>query len=190
MALLTRDRILEVARATVERDGYEQLSLRRLAASLEVTAPALYDHVDSKSALLRLLADQGFEELASATASDAGTPIQRVRERALAYVRFARQHAGLFRLMFMYRPDAVDIDVDNVLPGASRAWDVAVADVSKAIADGDLVDRDPLQLAMILWLSMHGVATVATSAPEVAETVAAEVIDTMLAGLRPDLRRE
>ncbi len=189
MALLTRDRILEVARTTVEQNGYEHLSLRRLASSLDVTAPALYDHVDSKGALLRLIADEGFEELASATASDAGTPIQRVRERSLAYVRFARQHAELFRLMFMYRPDAVDIDVDNVLPGASNAWEVAVADVRKAIADGDLADRDPLDLAMILWLSMHGVATVATTAPEVAESVAADIIDTMLAGLRPDADR-
>ena len=186
MALLTRDRILEVARATIERDGYEQLSLRRVARALDVTAPALYDHVDSKGALLRLLADEGFEELASATASNGGTPIQRVRERSLAYVRFARQHAELFRLMFMYRPDAMDIDVDNVLPGASRAWEVAIADVRTAIVDGDLADRDPFELAMILWASMHGVATIATTAPEVAEGVAANVIDTLLAGLHPD----
>jgi AcrR family transcriptional regulator len=186
MVLLNRDRILEVARATIEQHGYEQLSLRRLARSLDVTAPALYDHVDSKGALLRLLADEGFEELASATASNGGTPIERVRERSLAYVRFARQHAELFRLMFTYRPDAVDIDVDNVLPGASRAWDVAVADVRRAIVDGDLADRDPLQVAMTLWVAMHGVATIATIAPDVAEGVAANVIDTLLVGLRPD----
>ena len=190
MALLTRDRILEVARETVERDGYEQLSLRRLAGALEVTAPALYDHVDSKGALLRLVADEGFAELVSATSSDAGTPIRRVRERALAYVRFARQHAELFRLMFMYRPDAVDIDVDNVLPGASHAWHVAVTDVRTAIADGDIADRDPLQVAMTLWVSMHGVATIATRAPAVAESVAAHVIDTLLAGLHPDAAGE
>jgi hypothetical protein len=47
MPLLSRDRIVAQAQETIERRGYEALSLRGLAASLDVTAPALYDHVQS-----------------------------------------------------------------------------------------------------------------------------------------------
>ena len=58
-------------------------------------------------------------------------------------------------------------------------------DVHRAIADGDLVDCDADRLGLLLWASMHGVATLATYAAPVADTLAAEVIDTLLVGLRP-----
>ena len=73
MALLTRARIVDQARSIVEADGHEQLSLRGLAATLDVTAPALYDHAKSKDYLLQAVAACGYEELEAALLmSDAG----------------------------------------------------------------------------------------------------------------------
>jgi AcrR family transcriptional regulator len=186
MALLTRARIIDGARCLVERNGHEQLSLRSLAAELDVTAPALYDHVASKDEVLELVAAEGFDELSTRYDVVAEErPIDRVRARALAYVGFARDRPQLFRLMFMYRPRAVTLAADNELQAATTVFDAAVRDVHRAIADGDLVDRDADRLGLLLWASMHGVATLATYAAPVADTLAAEVIDTLLVGLRP-----
>lgn len=186
MALLTRARIVDGARRLVERNGHEQLSLRSLAAELDVTAPALYDHVASKDEVLKLVAAQGFDQLSTRYATiDDERPIDRVRARALAYVAFAHDRPQLFRLMFMYRPRAVALEADNELPAATSVFDAAVRDVAAAVADGDLVERDADHLGLLLWASMHGVATLATYATAVAETLATEVIDTLLAGLRP-----
>ena len=114
MALLTRARIVDGARCLVERNGHEQLSLRSLAAELDVTAPALYDHVASKDEVLELVAAEGFDELSTRYDVVAEErPIDRVRARALAYVGFARDRPQLFRLMFMYRPRAVTLAADN-----------------------------------------------------------------------------
>jgi len=49
---LTRTRILGCALAVIDRDGLEGLSMRRLAAELEVSAMSLYNHVPNKDALL------------------------------------------------------------------------------------------------------------------------------------------
>jgi AcrR family transcriptional regulator len=185
MGVLTRARIVDEARHIIEEDGHEQLSLRGLAARLDVTAPALYDHVASKDEVLQAVAAQGYDALASSYDVQGERAIERVRERALAYVAFARDHAELFRLMFMFRPQAVAIEVDNELPAATTVFDAAVDDVATAIADGDLLERDPTRLGLTLWAAMHGVATVAIIAPPVADSVAADVIDALLGGLRP-----
>jgi TetR/AcrR family tetracycline transcriptional repressor len=55
-ALLDRDRLVAAAFALLEEDGLEGLSMRPLASSLGVQAPALYWHVADKSELLGLMA--------------------------------------------------------------------------------------------------------------------------------------
>ncbi len=185
MALLTRARIVGEALRLVEQNGYEQLSLRGLAASLDVTAPALYDHVASKDDVLQAVAAEGYRALQASYRAHGGQAIERVRERALAYVDFARDNPELFRLMFVFRPRAVAIEADNELNAATNVFESAVEDVRLAIADGELSDRDVDQLGLTLWAAMHGVATIATIAPPVADAVAGDVIDALLAGLRP-----
>jgi AcrR family transcriptional regulator len=55
---LSRDRIIEVALALSEREGFEALSMRRIAAELGTGAMSLYNHVPDKAALLNGLADR------------------------------------------------------------------------------------------------------------------------------------
>lgn len=186
MALLTRERIVHAAKELVRAQGRDRLSVRGLARELGVTAPAIYDHVESKDAVLRAVAASGYEDLRSTYSTTAGTAIERMHERALAYVEFARTNPEIFSLMFMFRPNAIAIEADNELDAATEVFDDGVDDVRQAIADGDLVDRDPVQLTLTLWAAIHGVATVSLVAPPIAEAVAADVIDAMLAGLRPN----
>ena len=185
--MLTREAIVAAARRQVERHGFETVSLRAVARELDVTAPALYDHVDSKSDLLALIAAEGFEEMvAEFGIIDASAATERLRARAVAYVAFAADHPELFRLMFQYRPVEVAIDLDNELAAATRAFEANFADITEAIDNGQLPARDVVELSMMLWSAVHGVATVAmmTSTTEHAN-LAGDVIDAMLAGLRP-----
>ena len=56
MALLSAERIVGTAKQIVRTEGHERLSVRGLARRLDVTAPAIYDHLDSKEAVLRAVA--------------------------------------------------------------------------------------------------------------------------------------
>lgn len=56
-ALLSRDRIVEVAAAVIDADGLEALSTRRLAAELGVAGPSLYNHFATKDEILAAVAD-------------------------------------------------------------------------------------------------------------------------------------
>ena len=186
MALLSPERIVDTAKEIVRTEGHERLSVRGLARQLDVTAPAIYDHMESKDAVLRAVAASGYDELRTAYSTTADTAIERMRERAIAYVEFARTRPELFRLMFMFRPNAIAIEADNELGAATDVFETGVDDVRQAIADGSLVDRDPIQVTLTLWAAIHGVATVSIVAPPVADAVAADVIDAMFRGLRPN----
>jgi AcrR family transcriptional regulator len=186
MALLSPERIVDTAKEIIRTEGHERLSVRGLARQLDVTAPAIYDHMESKDAVLRAVAASGYDELRTAYSTTADTAIDRMRERAIAYVEFARTRPELFRLMFMFRPTAIAIEADNELGAATDVFETGVDDVRQAIADGAVVDRDPIRVTLTLWAAIHGVATVSIVAPPVADAVAADVIDAMLRGLRPN----
>ncbi|HEX2086832.1 MAG TPA: helix-turn-helix domain-containing protein [Solirubrobacteraceae bacterium] len=87
---LSRERILETALAVVEREGWDALSMRRLAQDLDVWPMAIYRHFRDKEELLAVVAvaaaDRiptddaagGWEErLAGLVRAVAGTPAAR-----------------------------------------------------------------------------------------------------------------
>ena len=56
-ALLSRQRIVEVAAALVDAEGLDAVSTRRLAAELGVRGPSLYNHFANKDEILDAVAD-------------------------------------------------------------------------------------------------------------------------------------
>lgn len=63
---LTRQRILQTALALVDRHGLDELTMRKLAAELDVEAMSLYKHVANKSDLLAGLGELVWAEIAAA----------------------------------------------------------------------------------------------------------------------------
>jgi AcrR family transcriptional regulator len=93
--------LISEAANLVETEGVEALTLRELARRLGVSHAAPTSHFADKDALLGALAGQGFEQLADAlAAARGGTPRARLRELGRAYVRFAREKPGHYRVMF------------------------------------------------------------------------------------------
>lgn len=188
-ALLRRESIIDAARQLVVESGLESLSLRRLAARLGVTAPALYAHVTDKDDLLRALATDQFDALvARFDALDERDPVARIRAHGRAYVAHARESPELFRVMFLFPPDlgGSELPEGMELPGATRAFAAAARAVEDAVAAGVLGTDDPLLAALTLWSAVHGVAVVLQLglglSAEVEDAMVEEVTDRLLAG--------
>ncbi|WP_424535924.1 TetR/AcrR family transcriptional regulator [Sphaerisporangium viridialbum] len=58
---LTRERIIDAAFAVLDREGYDRMSMRQVAAELGVAVSALYAHVASKDELLEHMYTRLFE---------------------------------------------------------------------------------------------------------------------------------
>ena len=87
------------ARGILDDAGPDAVGLRETARRVGVSATAAYRHFSNKEDLLASVAAEGFRELAAAmeTATTASDTLGGV---SLAYVEFALQKRGLFRLMF------------------------------------------------------------------------------------------
>jgi AcrR family transcriptional regulator len=69
---LTRDQVVTAAIAIVDSEGFDALSMRRLAQRLGTAAPTLYWHVHSRDELLDLLVDEVTGEVLVAMGSPVG----------------------------------------------------------------------------------------------------------------------
>jgi AcrR family transcriptional regulator len=97
-----RAALVKAAAAEIERTGYENLSLRELAASLGVSRAAPYRHFVDRRALLAALAAEGFDELTAIHRGAIGkTPQARLAAAGRGYLAFAAERPQMFRLMFV-----------------------------------------------------------------------------------------
>ena len=95
-----RAALLSATRALLDEGGVAAVSLREAARRAGVSPAACYRHFTDKEALLTALAVQGFEEFAQALGQAFRGGRKSFAEMGTAYVSFAVQRPGLFRLMF------------------------------------------------------------------------------------------
>ena len=98
--------IADAARALLDSEGPQALTMRRIAGALGIRAPSLYKHVPDKAALEALVIAAGFAELAdalAAAAADEAANAGKLAAIARAYRAYAVAHPHLYRLM-NYQP--------------------------------------------------------------------------------------
>ncbi|MEM7140611.1 MAG: TetR/AcrR family transcriptional regulator [Actinomycetota bacterium] len=182
------DSIVEESIAIIREKGVAALSMRALATRLHVTAPALYAHFRNRDALLRACAQVGYDEIdARFRKEQPASALDMIWVSSRSYVRFALDEPALFSLMFMYRPDAIEISVEADVEhrGASTVFDAMLENLAQAMQDGDLATADPLAYGLALWAAVHGVATVAGLAPGLdVDGLLDDVVGGLLAGWR------
>lgn len=188
---LTRSGIVAAARALTADEGLSAVSLRRLAGSLGVTAPALYAHFSGKDELLEAVAEEEFGRLIVRlvdAADGVGPPVERVIAQCHAYVDHAVENPALFEVMTLFRPGWGYQPAAPELPLASKTFEVSAAAVQDAIDAGEFGATDALLASLTLWSAVHGVATVLLARPglgaEYEQELVASVIDSVVEGLR------
>jgi AcrR family transcriptional regulator len=184
-----RSALLESAERTLTRRGASELSLRELAREVGVSHAAPRRHFADKQALLDALAEDGFErigrELEEAMAA-AGTSLrEQLGAFALAYVRFATEHATLLELMFAgkHREGA-----EGLREAADRAFAAPLALFVTAQASGQVVPGDPERVGIVALATLHGLAALANNGmlgDATLDDLVEEAVDRIVLGLRP-----
>jgi AcrR family transcriptional regulator len=88
-------------RSRISHGGIRDLSLRNLAASLDLAPNAIYRYFSDRSALEAALANEAARqlELALRKAADGCEPVTTIREMSSAYIKFARDNRHLYEAM-------------------------------------------------------------------------------------------
>jgi AcrR family transcriptional regulator len=157
----TREKILDAARDLFISEGYDAVTMRKVAERVEYSPTAIYVHFKDKESLMRELCTLDFQALAEAfqKVAQIPDPIERLRATGRAYLEFATQHPNQYRLMFM-TPRPEDFEPDTSYRGNIQqdAYAFLISIVRDAMANGAFRPEwaDPELLAQVLWAGVHG----------------------------------
>jgi AcrR family transcriptional regulator len=98
-----RSAILTTAWQMVKSEGWQSLSIRKVADAIEYSVPVIYDHFENKEAILLEFLKQGFNLLSQkleAAKAKHTKPEEQIRAMADAYWNFALRNKEYYQLMF------------------------------------------------------------------------------------------
>jgi AcrR family transcriptional regulator len=160
-----RQALVDAALRALEHARAEDLSLRALGRELGVSPRAPYRHFETKEDLLAAVAVEGFRlfarKVATRVTAAGDDPIARLCAVAESYVLFAVRHPAQFRVM--YAPYAtVKESAPDLVRARADAHRASMDIIAQAKAARLLCPGDPMQLALALWSSMHGLSVLLT----------------------------
>lgn len=161
-----REQILDAARELFAQQGYEAVTMRKIAEKIEYTTTMIYSHFPDKETLIREIVDHDFQQFAKEFQRCAaiGDPIERIVAVAKVFVDYSVQHPNHYRLMFMSPPSGEVKQANYAAIQADPAQDTysffksCIEDaMAKDLLRPDLKDSELLVQA--LWSGMHGVVS-------------------------------
>ena len=142
-----RQTILSAAVKELAHGGIRDLSLRNIAASLDLAPNAIYRYFSDRRALEAALANEAARqlELALRRAAEGYEPVTAIREMSSAYIKFARDNRHLYEVMMSLHAPGHDATFHQSL------WTFTVEQVQR-IAGSDRA----AQASVALWAFLHG----------------------------------
>ncbi len=175
--------LLDATAELIAKHGeMDAVSLRAVARRAGVSATAVYRHFDDHVELLRAAVDHCwatfYEQLRTAAASS-DDPFASFRAMGDAYVAYAMERPGQYRVLFS---DKVDLG-DGDAPGGLAAFQLLVDKVAQMLADLD-DQRDPFFVAVQVHTWIHGIVELCGSHPDMAWPDTAQLLDGLSEALR------
>ena len=187
--------ILDAARELFVAEGYQNVSIRKIAERIEYSPAAIYSYFPSKDDIFLALAEEGFRllfrsaEECACGADPTAPPIECIRNAFLDIYSFSKSHPEYHALMFM----------DRSVPKISQDWQrfgfvremrsQLTKRIQEAIDRGDFApESSPEVIFRVLMVSVLGVCMIRLCdrmAPgEDADALAGVTLDAALTGFR------
>lgn len=163
--------------ASTSRSG---VTLRAIAREADIAAPSIYPHFADRGAVLDAVVGGTFAELrrvSTEAAASTGSGAGQVRAICRAYLTFAREHPGQYRVLFERGPDDIS---GQTYPDGLAAFDLLVRGIEGSVAEGASTSTDPVRDAQALWVALHGLATLVSATPAFPWRPGDELLDRLL----------
>ncbi|MEY9864446.1 AcrR family transcriptional regulator [Catenulispora sp. GAS73] len=152
--------IVATARELAEDQGWDAVTTRRLAESIEYSQPVLYSHFRGKREIIGAVALEGATELAAAlrsaasAASTADGPRARVTALARAWLDFAERNPAVYDALFNLDGGLAFAQEDTPAP-LKDAFGALLETLGEVAGDG----VHPGVFTELFWAALHGLAT-------------------------------
>jgi len=186
---------LDAARDLFVAEGYQNVSIRKIAEKIEYSPAAIYSYFPSKDDIFLALTEEGFRMLFASGAADCAarqagkSSVECIRSAFWELYTFSKEHPEYFSLMF----------VDRSVPRISQDWQRfgfvremrnRIAEmIQQAIDAGDFPQSsNPDAIFRVLSAAIHGVAVMRLCdrivPGENMDALAHDTLEAALTGLR------
>jgi len=156
-----RANILSTAWQMVKQDGWQSLSIRKIADAIEYSVPVIYDHFQNKEAILMEFAKEGFRLLskkiqqASAKYKD---PAEQLKTVADAYWNFAFKNKEYYQLM--YGLGMAGCEIEKCFPERADFRNLVMEPIAAIIAKSKNPKVNPCLKYYTFWSILHGLISI------------------------------
>ena len=186
-----RRQIIAAARELFVNEGYENVSMRKIADKIEYSPTTIYLYFKDKADLLDSVCKETLLDLLNTLEllnRDKSNPVEALKKSGKAYVDFGLKYPQDYKLTFVVRPQfqkGLGLEEGSV---GERVFNYLCAMVSECIRQKAFRQVAVETTGQALWSAVHGVTLLLIDFPDFPWTAKDKlidmVIDTMIDGLK------
>jgi AcrR family transcriptional regulator len=187
-----RQEIMDAASELFVREGYENVSMRRIADKIEYSPTTIYIYFTDKAELLEQVCNETFGRLVqrlSKIMDQPGDPVERLKRGLIAYIEFGLANPHHYRATFMM-PIPEGLPKTKYHEGDSpgmQAFSFLGRGIGECVAEGKLPAMNVELASQTLWAGVHGITALLITKPGFPwvgkDKVIHSTVDTLVAGL-------
>lgn len=188
-----RQEILDAASELFVRDGYENVSMRRIADKIEYSPTTIYLYFKDKAELLENVCQETFARLIQRLTSifqQSGDPVERLKKGLLTYIEFGLENPHHYRATFMMLiPEGLDNEGCHKMKMSAgmQAFHFLRLGIGDCVKAGKMPAMNVELASQTLWGGVHGITALLITMehfPWVGkQQLIHSVVDTLMAGL-------
>ncbi len=186
-----RQRIVDAARELFVSEGYENVSMRKIAEKIDYSPTTIYLYFEDKAALLHSVCEKtqlNMLDTLQTLFEDLSDPVETLRKCSRAYADFGLGYPEDYKLTFIVGPHH---QTGLGLPegsAAKRMFNYLHAVVKECIRQKRFRQVDVETASQAIWSAVHGVTSLLITYPDFPwvekDGLITQVIDTMIDGFR------
>lgn len=181
----TRINILDAALQIVKQDGWQALSMRKIADAIEYTAPVIYEYFSNKDAILLELTRKGFlilsKDLLEAKAEHK-LPAEQLEAMWLSYWNFAFANKELYQVMFGVSTSCSCEQVKGLLE-ADLPWNHFTEVIGQLMHITDMHSKIICTKYYTFWSIVHGLVSINILGRDSSDDINKQVLKDAITGL-------
>lgn len=158
-----KEEFIQIAFDFINKNDTENLTLKVLSDATGTSRSAIYRHFKNKDELIETIIKVGFDRFDQAVSPillDKTKPlIDRFYLSAKAYVIFAKSNPNLYRLLFGKKYAHIRQEVISLKDEKCSGFGALKIAIEEGQKSGILKKEDSYQQTIIVWSSLHGLAS-------------------------------
>ena len=186
-----KEEFLKIAFDVIAKEDIDRLTLKVLADATGTTRTAIYKHFKSKDDLIETIIKVGFEQFdqkISLLLADKEKPlIDRFYMSGKLYIEFAKENPNLYRLLFGKKHAHIRDELMSIKDDDCSGFGALKLAIEEGHESGVLKNEDSYKQAIVIWSSLHGLASLIIDGFMDVQEICSELYDdlfqTLLAGI-------